>query len=210
MNFGQSNEDYRFDSGPQQWYSYNANSAGAYFEPMNLNSQQGREHYSVPTEYQPPPSSHPFQNVQRDQTNQGQNPHNNYVANRSSAKREKQEKANWDQIYQIYGTAMAVLLGRMRREFHELEITDNKTQRDEWFSKEGLGSLMTWYDSLPDLSQTDCRREPEEVKSIIKNGVHPRKWPSNDDFSATRKKWEAARKKASVIVNGNGWQYSTG
>jgi len=210
MSFGQSNYDYRSYSEPQRQYSYN-DSAGAYSEPMNLNSPQGRGYYSGPTEYQPPPISRPHRNIQRDYPNQWQNPHNNDVANLSPAQqRDQANKAYWPQVYRIYGTAMAILLGRMRRQFNEQAIVESKTRRDEWFSKEGLGSLMRWYDIMPALNQTRCRGKPKEVRSIIKSGVEPRKWPGNDDFSDTRKDWEAARIKALAIVNENDWQWWTG
>lgn len=211
MNFGHANDGSWSYWEPQQRYSYNANPSGAYSEPTNLNSQQGREYYSGPTEYQPSLISRPHRNVQRDQPNQWQNPRNNYVAYLSPAERRNQEdKANWAQVYLIYGTAMAILLGRMRRQFNEQKIIESKTQRDEWFSKEGLGSLMAWYDGLPEFNQKHCRGKPKEMKSIIKNGVKPRNWPGNDDFSDTRKNWEAARIKALAIVNENDWQYWTG
>ena len=122
--------------------------------------------------------------------------------------RYKDNEYNWPLVYEIYGTAIGIVLKCMTKEI--ITIQGNPTdvfQQDKWLKEEGLPYPTTrwildrYYYQNTFFHQVGERvtlgvRKRRELKDKIKVGVEASMWPGDTDFSELRNACEMLRRKA--------------
>lgn len=115
---------------------------------------------------------------------------------------------NWPLVYEIYGTAIGIILKCMAKEITTQGIpTTDVFRQDKWLQEQGLPYPTTrwildrYYYQDTFFYQVGERvtlgvRKRRELKDKIKVGVEAGMWPGDTDFSELRNTCEILRRKA--------------
>ena len=122
--------------------------------------------------------------------------------------RYRDNEYNWPLVYEIYGTAIGIILKCMSKEITIQGIpTTDVFRQDKWLQEQGLPYPTTrwildrYYYQDTFFHQVGERvtlgaRKRRELKDKIKVGVEARMWPGDTDFSELRNTCEILRRKA--------------
>ena len=118
---------------------------------------------------------------------------------------------NWPLIFEIYGTAIGIIMKCMCREIDIQGCPSDLFRQDKWLQEQGLPYPATrwildrYYFPNPFFSQVGDRvivgvRKRRELKEKIKVGVEAGMWPGDTDFSELRNACETLRRKALELL----------
>jgi len=123
--------------------------------------------------------------------------------------RYKDNEYNWPLVYEIYGTAIGIILKCMSKDITTIQgnPTTDVFQQDKWLKEQGLPYPSTrwildrYYYQYAFFYQVGERvtlgvRKRRELKDKIKVGVEASMWPGDTDFSELRNTCEILRRKA--------------
>lgn len=122
--------------------------------------------------------------------------------------RSLENECNWPLVYEIYGTAIGIILKCMSSDLSRQGYPSTDLFRqDKWLQEQGLPYPATrwildrYYYTHPFFHQVGERvqigvRKRRELKEKIKVGVDSGLWPGDTDFSELRNSCEILRRKA--------------
>ena len=138
-----------------------------------------------------------------------------YIAPAQYTSRYMVNEYNWPQVYEIYGTAIGIILKCMHKEITIMqgpEASMNVFLQDQWFRQKDLPYptirliLDLYYFQNPsfyqfgELVSSKGVRKRKDLKDKIKVGVDAGMWPGDTDFSELRNACEILRKKALALL----------
>jgi len=115
------------------------------------------------------------------------------------------ETQAWPRVYEVYGTAIGIILKSMCFK----EPPDVPGNLRSWLLDLGLPLdrtqmiLEDHYSRNPNFYEMGhhvCRRRPRELKERLRTGVEAASWPGNTDFSELRATFELLRRKALELL----------
>ena len=123
----------------------------------------------------------------------------------SSTYRLIRETQAWPRVYEVYGTAIGIVLKSM----YFKQPPDIPANVHSWLLELGLPLdktqmiLEDHYCRNPnfyEIGHCVCQRRPRELKELLRTGVEAASWPGNTDFSELRASFELLRRKALELL----------
>lgn len=175
-----------------------------YVDTQVARNMPANRHLWDPNEVQPQPQPSPQQEMKARQFTDFEE--SSYIP--QCTNRYRDNEYNWPLVYEIYGTAIGIILKCMLKEITIQGIpTTDVFRQDKWLQEQGLPYPTTrwildrYYYQDTFFHQVGERvslgaRKRRELKDKIKVGVEAGMWPGDTDFSELRNTCEILRKKA--------------